>query len=241
MSTVCIIQARTGSTRLPGKVLKTILGKSVLYWDIHRAKQCKLIDKVVIATTTLPQDDIIVESCKREGWECTRGDENDLLDRYLQCAKLHEASTIVRITSDCPLIDPTVSDNVIAAFNSANPSVDLANNYAERSYPIGLETEVFSLAALERIWHADKDPAWREHVTTYFYYHPEEFRSVCVKNPVDYSHYRLTLDTPEDFELITKIYQHFGHGDFTWQEVTALLDSNPELVALNKMIKQKVV
>jgi spore coat polysaccharide biosynthesis protein SpsF len=237
---VCIIQARLGSTRLPGKVLKPILGEPMLVWDVTRARRARLVDEIVIATTEHSQDDAIVDLCQSQGWLFWRGSEDDVLDRYYQAASTFQADIIVRITSDCPLIDPNVIDFAIASHRSSAPLVDYTSNATMRSYPRGLDVEVFNRDALERAWREDHS-AWREHVTPYIYHHPEMFRLQTVQNPVDYSHHRWTVDTPEDLALIEKIYQHFGHGDFTWQGVLALLEQHPDWVEINAHIEQKKV
>ncbi|GIK27092.1 MAG: glycosyltransferase family protein [Anaerolineae bacterium] len=237
-NTVCIIQARMGSTRLPGKIALPLLGKPMLWWVVHRVTKSRLVDAVVVATTTNPQDDPTAAMCNDFGWPCFRGSEEDVLDRYYQAAREFGAAHIVRITSDCPLIDPSVIDLVVAAYRSTAPMVDYASNTQQRCYPRGLDTEVFGAAALERAWIEDQS-AWREHVTPYFYRHPEWFRLASVSNPTDYSHHRWTVDTPEDFELIERIYSHFGHGDFGWRDVLTLLDKHPEWIALNQHIEQK--
>ncbi len=145
---VCIIQARMGSTRLPGKVLKLLQGKPLLWWDMYRIKQSRFVDEIVIATTTQPQDDPLAAPGETEGWQVFRGSEDDVLDRYYQAAERYRADIVVRITSDCPLIDPTMIDYTITAFLSAAPSVDYAANILVRRYPRGLDVEVFSAEAL---------------------------------------------------------------------------------------------
>src|SRR5215203_5095582 len=137
MASLCILQARMGSTRLPGKVLLPLLDKPLLAWDIYRLRQCRLIDDILIATTTDPRDDAIADLCTREGWGCFRGSENDVLDRYYQAARQRSAETIIRITSDCPLIDPAVTDYVIATYHAAAPAADYASNVFSRTYPRG--------------------------------------------------------------------------------------------------------
>ena len=235
---VCIIQARMGSTRLPGKVLKLLQGKPLLWWDMYRIKQSRFVDEIVIATTTQPQDDPLAAPGETEGWQVFRGSEDDVLDRYYQAAERYRADIVVRITSDCPLIDPTMIDYTITAFLSAAPSVDYAANILVRRYPRGLDVEVFSAEALGRAWREDHS-AWREHVTPYIYNNPSAFRLLAVQNPVDYSQHRWTVDTPEDFELVRRIYEHFGHGDFRWQDVLDLLAQHPDWVALNAHVEQK--
>ena len=239
--TVCIIQARMGSTRLSGKVLQPILGRPMLWWVMHRVQQARLLGKVVIATTTEPADDAIVALCERHGWSTFRGSEQDVLDRYYQAAQQYGADVVVRITSDCPLIDPWVIDYTISAHLSAAPQVDYTSNSIDRTYPRGLDTEAFSMDALRRCWRDATLPPEREHVTYYMYRHPERFNLLPVTNQVDYARHRWTVDTPEDMELVQRVYQHFGHGDFHWREVLALLEAHPDWIQINQHIEQKKV
>jgi spore coat polysaccharide biosynthesis protein SpsF len=240
MRVVCIVQARMGSTRLPGKVLKPILDKPMVSWVMHRLQNCRWIDQVMIATTTNPSDDDLVNLGTRENWPVYRGSEDDVLDRYYQAAKQAGAEHIVRVTSDCPLIDPLVTDHVIAAYLSAAPQPDYASNTQQRAYPRGLDTEVFSFAALETAWKTDTS-SWREHVTPYIYQNPDSFRLQSVTNSEDYSRLRWTVDTPEDLALVRAVYEHFGHGDFTWQQVLSAFEDHPEWVTINQDIQQKTL
>ena len=155
MRVVAIIQARMGSTRLPGKVMEDIGGHAMLARVIGRIKRAQLLHDVVVASTVNPADKIIEDECKRLDVAVYRGKENDVLDRYYQAATLHRADTIVRITADCPLIDPAVVDRVIRAFLAEVP--DYASNIIERSYPLGLDTEVTSMSALTRAWQGAKE------------------------------------------------------------------------------------
>lgn len=240
MKTVCIIQARMGSTRLPGKVLLPLLDRTVLDWVVYRARQSRLLDTIVIATTTDPRDDALAEHCAQRGWACFRGSEEDVLDRYYQAATRHAAETVVRITSDCPLIDPAVLDCLLAAYAARAPRADYASNIAPvRTYPRGLDSEVFSYAALEQAWRED-DSAWREHVTPYIY-RSGRFALHNVTNPVDYSAHRWTLDTPQDWELIQRVFAHFGHGDFTWQDALQAFEDHPAWLTINQDVQQKPI
>ncbi len=239
---VAIIQARMGSTRLPGKVLKDITREPMLVRDVHRVMQSTLIDTVVIATSTGPSDDPIIALCDLHGWNSFRGDEQDVLDRFYQCAKVYKADIVVRITSDCPLIDAAVIDRVIRDFVDHLPDIDYASNVLpDRTFPRGLDTEVISFSALERSWRDDTNPRWREHVTQYIHHHPDLFVIHCVKNPIDLSSFRWTVDTQEDLEFVKKIYEHFTGDTFSWEDVLAVLKEHPELLEINRNVPQKVI
>jgi len=242
MRVVAIVQARMGSTRLPGKVMKDLLGKPVLTRDVNRVRRAKRIDEIVIATTTREEDDLIVSLCEEEGWRCFRGSENDLLDRYYQAARAFKADVVVRITSDCPMIDPEIIDKVIEEILNRLGRVDyVSNTLPPRTFPRGLDVEVMTLEALERAWSEDNNPALREHVTPYIYRNPETFRLHRVANEVDLSHHRWTLDTPEDLLFIQTVYEHFGNDHFTWREALRYLEQHPEIVKINSDIKQKTI
>lgn len=240
MKTVAIIQARRGSTRLPGKVLKDLGGQTVLARVLARLRPARLIDELLVATTHAPADDTIVSECHRCSVAVFRGDEHDVLDRYYQAAKTAAADVVVRITSDCPLIDPEISDHTIAEFSKAHP--DYASNSLLRSYPRGLDTEVMSIAALSRAWQEARNPHEREHVTPYLYEHPEKFKILSVTADADYSRQRWTLDTPEDLEFVRSIYARFsGNAIFSWRDVLRLLEREPELLKINGAVMQKAL
>ena len=229
-----------GSSRLPGKVLTDLGGKTVLARVVRRLRRARLIDEVVVATTDLAADDPIVRECNHLDVPYFCGSESDVLDRYYQAAKAFGGEAIVRVTSDCPVIDPQLVDETIAAFQA--DEADYASNVIPRTYPRGLDTEVFTAAALERAWLEAKEPHQREHVTPYFYGHPELFRMASAKADADYSRYRWTLDTSEDSELICAIYSHFDNrDDFDWKEVLALMEREPELADLNSRVVQNAV
>lgn len=237
-----IIQARMGSTRLPGKVLREIAGEPMLVRDMHRVMQSKLVNTVIVATSTGPSDDPIIALCKKHGWDSFRGNEQDVLDRFYQCAKVYKADIIVRITSDCPLIDATVIDRVIQDFLNHLPGIDYASNVLPvRTFPRGLDTEVMSFKALERSWKEDTNPQWREHVTQYIHHHPDRFTVHCVKNSIDLSSFRWTVDTKEDLEFVNKIYEYFTDDQFSWEEILVVLKAHPELLEINRNVPQKVI
>jgi len=192
MKTIAIIQARMGSTRLPGKVLADLAGEPMLARVVNRVRRAQTIDDVVIAITNLAQDDVLEQLCAARGWLCYRGSENDVLDRYYQAARQFGAEVIVRITSDCPLIEPGVVDQVVRAYQSS-PRVDYASTALPiRTFPRGLDTEAFGYDLLERLWHQDENPATREHVTQYIYKHLDEFNTRGVTHSEDLSHWRWT-------------------------------------------------
>jgi spore coat polysaccharide biosynthesis protein SpsF len=238
MNTLAIIQARMGSTRLHGKVLLDLGGATVLARVVRRLERSQQIGKIVVATTTAPADEAIVGECERLQVSSFRGSEDDVLDRYFQAARLYPAGTVVRITSDCPLIDPTLVDETIRVFGDEH--ADYASNVSPRTYPRGLDTEVFTYSALERAWREARAPYEREHVTPYLYEHPETFRLASLSGDVDHGHYRWTLDTPEDLELLRTIYSRFDNrDDFRWQDAIALIEREPELAELNSQVLQK--
>lgn len=238
MTTLAIIQARMGSGRLPGKVLMDLGGGTVLARVVRRLERSQQISKVVVATTSAPVDQAIVSECERLHVSCFRGSEDDVLDRYYQAARLYPAGAVVRITSDCPLIDPQLVDETIIVLK--NQKADYASNVFPRTYPRGLDVEAFTAAALVRAWSEAREPYQREHVTPYLYQHPEKFRLASVSGKVDHSPPRWTLDTREDLELLRAIYARFnGSDDFSWQEVLHLMEREPELAELNSQVLQK--
>ncbi len=238
--TIAIVQARMGSTRLPGKVLMDLGGDTVLSRVVRRLARAQLVEKIVVATTETLRDELIVVECKRLGVSCFRGSEDDVLDRYYRAAEESGAAVIVRITSDCPVIDPERVDETIRVFQSER--ADYASNAHPRTFPRGLDTEVFSMAALGRAWREAHAPHQREHVTPYIYEHPELFYIASDRGHCDYSAYRWTLDTPEDLRLLREIYRRFGNRDtFSWREVIALMQVEPELAEVNASVIQKSI
>lgn len=241
MNIITITQARMGSTRLPGKVMKTILGKPVLIHDLERIKKMKTINGIVVATTTLGEDDLIVKTVKdydpRVG--IYRGSVENVLDRYYKAAKMYKADVIIRITSDCPLIDPDISDLVVKTF--LEKKCDYCCNNMPRTFPHGLDTEVFSFEALETAWKLAETPREKEHVTPYIREHPEDFELCNVKDNVDLSNLRWTLDYPEDFEFIKEVYERIYPKKyfFLMGDILELLQNEPKLLEINKAIQQK--
>jgi len=240
VNVVAIVQARMGSTRLPGKVLQDLAGQSMLARVVRRVERASHVDQVVVATSTSPADEAIVAECARLGIATFGGAEQDVLDRYYRAANHWRAGVIVRITADCPLIEPQLVDEVVAAFLDARP--DYASNTLARSYPRGLDTEVMAMAALARAWAEAAEPYQRIHVTPYFYQNPELFTLLSVRQAGDDSQQRWTVDTAEDLAFVRQIYERLGSsGEFHWQEVLDLLDREPGLMALNRDVQQKAL
>ncbi|MCS6104153.1 acylneuraminate cytidylyltransferase [Clostridium botulinum] len=240
MKVVCIIQARMSSSRLPGKVLKKICGRTVLEHDINRLKLASNIDEIVIATTINHEDDKIVEEAKRLKVKYFRGSENDVLSRYYFAAKENRASIVIRVTSDCPCLDYVILDKMIELFIEKS-NFDYMNNTIERTYPRGYDIEIFYFYALEKAFHNAKKHYEREHVTPYLYDLHNNFKILSYKNIQDNSNYRVTLDTPEDFEVIKIIYEALFNKKryFLLNDVVRFLDKHPEVVKINNYIEQK--
>jgi len=240
MKIATIVQARMGSTRLPGKVLLDLGGRTVLARVVNRLRRATLVGEIIIATTKNPADDAIVEECRRLSVESFRGEELDVLDRYYRASARTGAEAVVRITSDCPMIEPEVTDLVIATFLDQRP--DYASNARRRTYPRGLDTEIMTAAALARCWNEAKLDYQRVHVTPYIYENPAEFRIVPVTGERNYSQYRWTLDTPEDLAFLRAVYQHFGNDDgFHWRDAIKLMEEQPAIVELNRHITMKAL
>lgn len=242
MRNVAIIQARVGSSRLPGKVLLDLCGKTVLGRVVERVSRMRNVRDAVVATSNLETDDAIEAECRRLGVACFRGSEDDVLDRFRGAAEALGAERCVRITADCPLIDPGVSDDIIAKFESADPPVDYASNKIPQSFPRGLDTEVFTREALERAARWARKPYHRTHVTAYMYQMPELFTTLSVVSDVDRADWRWTVDTPEDLAFVRSVYEHLaGKPGFDWLDVVKLVEANPKLAAINAHVVQKEI
>jgi len=241
MRTVILVQARMTSTRLPGKVLKTVLGKPLLEYQIERLQRVRLADAVVIATTTNDTDDPIVALCDRLSVSCVRGSEEDVLGRYYEGAIAHQADVIVRVTSDCPLIDPAIIDRVIQTYLDGAGAFDYVSNALQRTYPRGMDTEVFSFSALKEAYQESTAPPDREHVTPFINRRPERYRFGHVYDKTDTSHHRWTVDTPEDFELIRRILESIypTNPHFSMHDCLEVLQQHPDWSLLNTHIEQK--
>ena len=230
-----IVQARMGSTRLPGKVMLPIMGESMLEILIKRLQRLRYADAVIIATTMDPKDDVIVKRGNKAGVFFYRGDENDVLQRYYEAAKQNGLDVIVRITSDCPFSDPDLIDALIMTF--LQKKVDYLSNTLVRTYPRGFDIEVFSFKALE-LAHLNASLSYqREHVTPYIY---ENLNHASFIGDEDSSPFRVTVDTPEDFKLVKLIFEELKNLPFIYcQDVVSLIKARPDLMRINKEIKQK--
>ena len=231
------------SKRLPGKVMRRILGRSMLELMIERLRRVSLIDEIVVATTSDPSCQPIADLASQVGVSCYRGSENDVLDRVLQAARSVRADVIVETTGDCPVIDPEVVDRVIKVYQSGR--VDYCSNILERTYPRGMDTQVFSVAVLEEVSRLTDDPVDHEHVSLYIYNHPEIFRLLNVRSnlPPAAAELRLTVDTFEDFELITQIYErlHSVKPAFGLSDILTLFGSEPQLPLINRNVQQQSI
>jgi spore coat polysaccharide biosynthesis protein SpsF len=238
MKTTAIVQARMGSTRLPGKVLMDLGGETVLGRVVRRLSRAARVQEVVIATPSCTNDDAITIECQRLGVACFRGPEHDVLARYVGAAERFGCELIVRITSDCPLIDPEIVDEVIQS--RIEKRADLACNDLPATFPRGLDVEVFTLEALRKVQALATENYQREHVTPVFYERQDNFRIASVQAERDYSLYRWTVDTAEDLHLIREIYAQFANDDhFGWRAVLELVQHRPELARINAHIAQK--
>tara|TARA_B100000029_G_scaffold47115_2_gene43275 strand:+ start:880 stop:1647 length:768 start_codon:yes stop_codon:yes gene_type:complete len=233
----CIIQARMGSSRLPGKTLmKLDTNYSTLDYVINQLKHSKFIEKIIVATTKLAQDDIIEKTLETKKIDCFRGSPEDVLDRYYECAKQFRINKIVRITADCPLIDPILVDQVIQKFESEE--CDYATNTLIRTFPIGTDVEIFSFKTLEKTWMTATLPSEREHVTPFVRKKESKFNIINIKNDMDLSNLRWTLDRKEDLELITKIISKINKNPILMSDILDLFSSEPELKKINMNIDQ---
>lgn len=231
MNIVTITQARFGSSRFPGKVLKKIGDVSLLDIHLQRLLKSKLTNFLVVATTNEPEALKIAETAKENNCRFFYGDLEDVLDRYYQCALNFKASIVVRVTSDCPLNDATLLDEMIQYF--LNSKLDYLSNVNPPTYPDGLDIEIFSFEALESAWRESVDRKSREHVTPFIRNNPEKYKVGNFFHQTDFSRFRLTVDTPDDFELISELVMKLG-PDRSWNEYVNFLQQNPELLKINK-------
>jgi len=232
-----IVQARTGSARLPKKICLDVMGKPVFWHFLERVKAAKLVEKILIATTTNPEDETIVNFANKHGIEFFQGSECDVLDRFYQTAKKFSVDIIVRVTPDCPLIDPRIIDKVIKYF--LTNTFDYASNTHPRTYPDGLDVEVFSFPALRKAWEEAKKPSEREHVTPYLWRHPGVFKLGNIRNDKDLSYLRWVLDEKSDLEFVREVYERlYKQGKiFYMEDILKLLQEHPRLRDLNAGIE----
>jgi spore coat polysaccharide biosynthesis protein SpsF len=256
---VAIIQGRMSSSRLPGKILADIAGQPMLQRVFIRTSRAETVTETIFATTTDPSDDPVAEYCDFSEIPFTRGSQFDVLDRYYQTAKGAKADVVVRVTADCPVIDPELINDVVSTL--LEDKYDFVCNRLPppwtRTYPIGLDVEVCTFKALKKAWKEAKEPQHREHAMPYFYEgielsavsrklsegaSPRGFRIALLHHTTDFGDYRWTVDTPEDLEFMRQIYGHFdGRDDFSWTEVLDLVHDNPELMKINAGVQHKTL
>jgi spore coat polysaccharide biosynthesis protein SpsF len=235
---LAILQARVSSTRLPGKVLKTILGRPMLALQVERILRSRRIDRLIIATSKGGSDDKIENLCKDLQIPCFRGVIEPVLDRYYEAAKLYQPDHVVRLTGDCPLIDPRVIDDIIDFYFKG--AFDYASNTLEPTLPDGLDTEIFKYSVLDAAWNEAVLPSHREHVTPFLYKNPERFKIGSYKNQTDLSNLRWTVDEPEDFELVHRIYEALYpiKPDFDVRDILRFLSQNSSLLKINSKFRR---
>jgi len=235
---VAIIQARVGSTRLPSKILEKIEGKPMLWHVIERTKRARFVDEVVVATTDREEDSAVEEIAKVCGVGCFRGSEEDVLDRYYRAAEKFGADIVVRITADCPMMDPEVIDKAVRMFLDGD--FDYVSNTMPPTFPDGLDVEVFSFEALRKAWAEARMASEREHVTPYIRNHPEIFRLGNLRSDVDLSYMRWTVDRIEDLMFVREVYKElYVEGEvFHMEDVLRLLERRPELMEINRHIER---
>jgi len=240
---VATIEARMNSSRLPGKILRDILGKPSLERLVERVRRAKLVDEVVVATTVSKEDDIVETWANKNGISIYRGSEEDVLIRVLEAATNYKADVIVELTGDCPLLDPSLIDEVIDYY--LKHDYDYVSNNKERSYPRGLDAQVFSRKVLEEVSSLTNDPADREHVSLYIYEHPERYRLATLKAPQALygPEIRLCVDTPEDFTVVEAVYKNLypKNPAFGVYDIMDFLQKNLGLLSLNSNIRQKPI
>lgn len=240
MKTIALIQARMGSNRFPGKVLKDLQGKPMLERVAERVAKSPQIHEIVVVTSRNPGDDSVVSLCRNKGILCFRGSEEDVLDRFYWAAKEFDANAVVRITADCPLIDPQVVDELISLFLKKMP--DYASNILVRTFPRGLDAEIMSFACLETVWREAKATYCRVHVTPYIYENPNRFRLEGLCHEKNYSDHRWTVDTEEDLNFVRAVYKNMGTDPFLpWLSVLELVEREPGLKSINAKIRQKEI
>lgn len=233
------MQARMGSSRLPGKVLLKAGGKTFLEHAFGRLEMARTVDQCVVATTIEGRDDVLSHFCESRGWACSRGPEQDVLARYYEASRQFPSDIIVRVTADCPLLDPDLIDQVVELLLRGQPAMAYASNVIEpRHFPRGLDVEAFKFSALEEAWKETSDPSDREHVTPFLRNHPDKFPQSALHARQNNASHRWTLDTPEDQKLLTRILDH-APDPAPWETILTLVETHPEWNQLNAMIRQK--
>ncbi|MBA3845738.1 MAG: glycosyltransferase family protein, partial [Planctomycetes bacterium] len=238
---VVIVQARMGSTRLPGKVLMDLAGRPMVEHVLRRARLIPGIDAVVLATTTRAEDDALAARCAAGGWASVhRGPADDVLERYRLTAEAERADVVVRVTADCPLLSPAVSGMVVHRLLDAGGALDYVTNTRTRSFPRGLDTEAFTMAALRAAAAEAVSPDEREHVTPFIWLRPQRFRIAEVVDTRDRSGLRWTVDAPADFTLASRLHEELrGREDFEYGDVLAVIERHPDWSDLNRDVEQK--
>lgn len=237
-TTLAILQARTSSSRLPRKVLLPILEQPMLFRHIERLNRCTTINQLVVATSIDPSDDALAAACEERGIRYFRGSLNDVLDRFVQAARCYVPEAVVRLTGDCPLADPAVIDNVIRFFWAGN--YDYASNCLPPTFPDGLDVEVMRFSCLEEAAREATLPSHREHVTPFLRAYPERYRLGNYINPTDLSHLRWTVDEPEDFDFVSRIYERLypKRPHFSMDDILKLIEDEPGLREINSRFKR---
>jgi spore coat polysaccharide biosynthesis protein SpsF len=242
-----IIQARMGSARMPGKILKNLSGLPMLYHIVERCRRSEKASDTIVATTLSSGDDGVVGLCRKMGVSYFRGSENDVLSRYYEAAKVFDSKVVVRVNADCPLVDPRLIDICIRKFNGSFPNIDyISNNMPTRTFPVGFDVEVFSFNSLQHAHNNAKKQYEREHVTPHIWQNKKGGFNIGKSLEADASYrrdYRLTVDYSEDFELISKIYNAlYNDGDIVdAREAIRFLDENPQIASINAHCDQKVI
>jgi len=233
MTIGCIIQARLGSTRLAGKVMMKVDKKNpVLYYVLKQLQECRNLKKIIVATTQLHEDFKIVKFVEKQALIPFQGNPTDVLDRYYQCAKIFSTDPIVRITADCPLIDPTIVDRLIGKYYSEK--CDYACMHLPRTFPSGTDAEVFSFKCLKLAWKNAKRPSEREHVTPYFYHNPQKFKIFNLRNEENLSYIHLSVDHLTDFTLVKEIVSKIKKRPILLSDILNLFHKEPDLLQINK-------
>jgi len=238
---IAIIQARMSSTRLPGKVLKPILGRPMLWHIVHRLKHVTALAKIIVATSDQPSDDPVRRFCSENAIPFFAGSENDVLDRFYQAALIFQGDPLIRITGDCPFVDPKIVSELLSLYQKSYADhIGVATGagaiYLDGGrFPDGLDAECIRLSALEKAWREATEQSDREHVTPYIWQNKGIFRCQVLKSPKDYSHMRWTVDNEEDFQLVTNIYENLYRDDkpFLMKDILNYLSQHPEIANMN--------